>query len=106
MTQSALRLSKKIVIKKRFRRIGMELETIFSIIDKAEKSSFSKFSIETQENKNIARKKRHALRRASPPPAAKGKCRRSIVRQQRRPCFGAYIGSVLRSERAGCGADM
>ena len=29
----------------------MDLETIFSIIDKAEKSSFSKFSIETQEIK-------------------------------------------------------
>lgn len=29
----------------------MDLETIFSIIDKAEKSSFSKFSIETQEVK-------------------------------------------------------
>jgi acetyl-CoA carboxylase biotin carboxyl carrier protein len=52
---------------KRFRRIGMDLETIFSIIDKAEKSSFSKFSIETQEIKISLEKETCAPARVAAP---------------------------------------
>jgi acetyl-CoA carboxylase biotin carboxyl carrier protein len=54
---------------------GMDLETIFSIIDRAEKSSFSKFSIETQEVKISLEKETHAPAYAPAPANEKAAAR-------------------------------
>ena len=75
----------------------MDLETIFSIIDRAEKSSFNKFSIETGDVK-ISLERDYGAVGSFTGGARKRKGSRTRARQ-RRSRFRAHIRSFLCSER-------